>query len=76
MELAVVADQCRPDFLDVSLKKLPDDPDRGYYQLTVKVPPKRQYGTIVNGLVVLELKGPKPQRIRIPVTGQGGFGNR
>jgi hypothetical protein len=73
MELAVLADQSRPDFLEVSLKKLPDDPDRGYYQLTVRVPPKRQFGSIQNGLVVLEIKGPKPQRIRIPVTGKGEF---
>lgn len=73
MDLAVVAGQCEPDFLDVALKKLPDDPDRGYYQLTVKVPPERKYGPIVNGLVVLEIKGPKPQRIRIPVTGNGEF---
>jgi hypothetical protein len=73
VELAVVPGESRPDFLDVSLQKLPDDPDRGYYQLTVRVPPKRQFGTIQNGLVVLEIKGPKPQRIRIPVTGKGGF---
>jgi hypothetical protein len=73
MDLAVVPGECRPDFLEVSLKKLPDDPDRGYYQLTVKVPPKRQFGSILNGLVVLEIKGPKPQRIRIPVTGKGEF---
>lgn len=73
MELAVVAGESRPDYLKATLKKLPDDPDRGYYELTVQVPPKRQFGSIQNGLVVLEIKGPKPQKIRIPVTGKGEF---
>jgi hypothetical protein len=73
MELAVIPGESRPDFLQVSLTKLPDASDRGYYQLSVKVPPKQQFGAIQNGLVVLEIKGPKPQRIRIPVTGNGEF---
>lgn len=69
--LEVVAGAARPDFLDVSLKKLPDAGGRGQWQLTVRVPPNRVQGELVDGLVVLELKGPNPQRIRIPVRGRG-----
>jgi len=69
--LEVVAGAARPEFLDVSLKKLPDAGSRGQWQLTVRVPPNRVQGELTDGLVVLELKGPTPQRIRIPVRGRG-----
>jgi len=72
-ELEVVADQCRPDFLQVELTRLPPGPDRGYYEIKVTIPPQRQFGTIDRGVVVLQIKGPRPQRVRIPVTGTGGF---
>lgn len=69
--LEVVAGDTRPDFLDVTLKKLPDAGGRGQWQLTVRVQPGRLQGELTDGLVVLELKGPSPQRIRIPVRGRG-----
>jgi len=72
-ELEVVADQCRPEFLQVELTRLPPGPDRGYYEIKVTIPPQRQFGTIDRGVVVLQIKGPRPQRVRIPVTGTGGF---
>jgi hypothetical protein len=72
-ELEVVPGQCRPEFLKVELKRLPSGPDRGLYAVKVTVPPDRQFGAINNGVVVLQIKGPKPQRVRIPVTGSGGF---
>ncbi len=71
LPLEVVPGAARPDFLDVSLKKLPDAGPRGQWQLTVRVPPNRVQGELTDGLVVLELKGPNPQRVRIPVRGRG-----
>jgi len=71
LALEVVPGASRPEFLDVSLKKLPDAGTRGQWQLTVRVPPNRVQGELTDGLVVLELKGPNPQRIRIPVRGRG-----
>lgn len=68
--VAVVKDQCRPDFLDVKVTKEPPASDRGYHKLQVSVPPKARRGPW-NGVIVLEVKGPTPQRIRIPVRGQG-----
>lgn len=70
-ELAVVPDECVPKSLKVSLEKQPDRNGRGYYQITVTVPPNDQYGEISGGVVTLEVKGPNPQKIRIPVRGRG-----
>jgi hypothetical protein len=69
-ELSVVASQCEPKWLGVSLEKLPPSSDRGYYAITLTVPPGKEVRQW-NGLVVLELKGPQPRRIRIPVRGKG-----
>jgi hypothetical protein len=69
--LEVVPGAARPDFLGVTLKKLPDAAGRGQWQLTLRVPPGRLQGELTDGMVVLELKGPNPQRIRIPVRGRG-----
>ncbi|MDB5313595.1 MAG: hypothetical protein JWO38_7797 [Gemmataceae bacterium] len=71
IDLEVVRDQTRPEGLEVSLEKRPDQGDRGYYQLRVTVPPGKQEGAIRDGVVVLAVKGPTPQRFRIPVRGQG-----
>lgn len=71
VELAVVPGAARPDFLDVSLTKLPDAGGRGQWQLTVRVPPNRVSGELTGGLVVLELRGPNPVRVRVPVKGRG-----
>jgi hypothetical protein len=71
--LEVVPGSVRPDFLEASLKKLPDAGGRGQWQLTVRVPPTRVQGELTDGLVVLELKGPAQVRVRVPVRGRGVF---
>ena len=35
------------------------------------MPAKEQLGEILDGVVVLEAKGPNPLRLRVPVTGRG-----
>jgi hypothetical protein len=70
-EVVLVADETSPEFMKVELEKLPPDPDRGYYQIKIKVPPESKAGPW-SGVVALELKGPQPQRMRIPVRGKGG----
>lgn len=69
-ELVHVADPTTPDFLEISLEKQTDVTDRGYFRLKVTVPPGKKSGSW-SGFVVLEVKGPKPYRIRIPVRGNG-----
>ena len=73
VDLALAPDLTRPKFLQVSLKKLPDRGETGEYELTVKVPEREDaaIGEIAEGMVVLEVRGPHPQRIRIPVKGKG-----
>ncbi|MBP3955880.1 hypothetical protein J8F10_11345 [Gemmata sp. G18] len=75
MELALVEDECKPRFIKYELVKKEDRGGQGYYELKTTVPPGRQYGAIDNNaIVVVEVKGPKPQRIRIPVKGSGEQG--
>lgn len=70
-ELVLVKDDpALPEGLDVSLQKEHAAPDLAYYKLKVAVPPNAKSGAW-SGYVVLELKGPNPQRIRIPVRGNG-----
>lgn len=73
VDLALTPDLTRPKYLQVQLKKLPDREENGEYELTVKVPGREDaaIGEIVDGVVVLEVRGPSPQRIRIPVKGKG-----
>jgi len=73
IELAVVPGECRPDYLEVTLTKEPDRGDRGYYKGTVTVPKQRHQGEMRDAVVTLEVKGPTPQRFRIPVRGQGNL---
>jgi hypothetical protein len=68
-ELVQIPDPATPDFLKVVVEKQPSDGDRGYYRLKLTVPPGKGPGGAWNGLIALELKGPQPQRIRIPVRG-------
>ena len=49
----------------------PDIGDRGIYKLTVSIPAKEQYGEFKDAVVVLQTKGPNPQKLRIPVAGRG-----
>ncbi len=68
--LDVVREECSPKFVDIQLKKLPPASDRGYYELKVSIPRNNQTGAW-NGSIVLELKGPRPQRMAIPIRGTG-----
>lgn len=70
-ELVLVKDDpSMPEGLEVSLQKESAAPDLAYYKVKVAVPPNAKVGSW-NGYIVLELKGPNPQRIRIPVRGNG-----
>lgn len=69
-ELVEVPSLRSPEGFGVELKKLPPGLERGNYALIVTVPEKKFIGAW-NGTIVLELKGPNPQRIRIPVKGKG-----
>jgi hypothetical protein len=70
--LRLAPEECRPKFVAYQLTKLPAAPDYGYHELRVEIPKNSQAGTW-SGSVVLELAGPKPQRIRIPIRGAAKF---
>ncbi len=71
--LKVLTDDCRPEFLKVELEKLPAGADHGHYALKLVVLPESRTGAWTNGVIVLELQGPTPQRIRIPIRGAARF---
>jgi hypothetical protein len=71
MDLKVVPEECSPKFLKVSLEKQPDRNGRGHYKLAVQVPPGEQQGEINGGVVVLQIQGKNPQKVRFPVKGRG-----
>ncbi len=71
VELAVVTDQTVPDFMKVTLEKQPDLNGLGAYKIKLHIPENRQSGEIRDGVVVLEVKGPNPRRVRFPVKGFG-----
>lgn len=68
IELGVVKTECTPPGFGFDLEKQPARGDRGYYKLKVSVPPGQVFGA-TKGVVVLEVKGPNPQRMRIPFKG-------
>lgn len=73
--LALVPDPATPEFLQIKLEKYPADKvppgtELGYHYLKLTVPPGKKAGAW-GGAIVLEAKGPTPQRIRIPVRGSG-----
>jgi hypothetical protein len=70
-ELELVKAECEPSFMHVSLDKLNPASDRGYYSLIVQVEKESKAGPW-SGMIVLELKGKHPQRIRVQVLGKGG----
>ncbi len=75
MELAVVEAECKPRGFKYELVKKEDRGGQGYYDLLVTIPPKQQFGAIPpDAIVVIEVKGPNPQRIRIPLRGKGEQG--
>lgn len=69
-ELAWVQGQTVPKALKVELKRQPDRGTYGSWELKVTVPPNEAVGELTGAVVVLETKGPTPQRIRIPVSGR------
>lgn len=68
IDLTVVKAECTPPGFGFDLEKQPARGDRGYYKLKVTVPPGQVFGA-TKGVVVLEVKGPNPQRMRIPFKG-------
>jgi hypothetical protein len=72
IELALVKSECTPDYYTYELVKQPDRGSQGHYKLLITVPPGKQFGR-VRGEAVVEVKGPTPQRIRIPVRSSAGF---
>jgi len=74
--LELLKDQWRPHYLGIKLEKDANPPtaDRGYYSLTVTVPSSKQNAAVRpgtwSGEIVLEVKGPTNQRVRIPVKGR------
>ena len=71
LELVLVKDECRPAKFTYELEKQPARGGRGHYKLLISIP-SGQFGK-VRGEAVLEVKGPTPQRMRIPVIGSGSF---
>src|SRR6185312_4661891 len=71
VELEIVNELTQPKLLKVELTRQPDIGDRGIYKLTVSIPAKEQYGEFKDAVVVLQTKGPNPQKLRIPVAGRG-----
>lgn len=68
IELAVVREACEPKNCEFVLERQPPRGDRGHYKLKVTVPGGQVFGA-VKGFVVLDVKGPSPQRMRIPFKG-------
>jgi hypothetical protein len=71
VELSIVKELTQPKCLKIDLRKQTDNGERGSYKLRAVIPASEQLGEIRDGVVVLEAKGPNPQRMRIPVTGRG-----
>ncbi|MBY0513985.1 MAG: hypothetical protein K2P78_08760 [Gemmataceae bacterium] len=70
-ELVVVEGQQRPEFVKVTLDRQEPFGGKGLFKVRIQVPPGKQVGQITDGVIVLEKKGPTPQRIRIPLKGRG-----
>jgi hypothetical protein len=75
LDLDLLKAECRPAYLDVSLKSQGQKEGRGQWILTVTIPPNSLFGTLEDSFVVLATKDTTPRRIRIPVkasTSSGG----
>jgi hypothetical protein len=68
IELALVKEECKPDYYTYELVKVPDRDN--LYKLVISIKAGKQFGA-KSGEVVLEVKGPMAQRIRIPVRSRG-----
>lgn len=71
VELSLVRDETRPEYMQVDLEKQPNVSGRGSYKVKITIPANKQAGDISHGVVVLDVKGPSPRRVRIPVKGYG-----
>ena len=72
-ELELLREESKPEQVTYALEKRPESGGRGHYTLAVTVP-KNHFGG-VRGEVVLRVKGPNPQKMRIPVKGDGRYSN-
>lgn len=73
MELVIVKEESKqPAKFTYELEKQPDSNGQGHYKLFITIPEGKVYGK-VQGEVILEVKGPTPQRMKIPVSGSGSF---
>lgn len=71
-DVRVLRDESTPMKYGYALEKLPDVGTEGRYKLTITIPPGTTFGQI-KGEVVLEVQGPQPQKVRIPVSGSATF---
>jgi len=71
VEVKVLPDDSSPKKYRYELEKLPDAGAEGRYKLKIGIPP----GTFgqVRGEVVLEVQGPQPQKVRLPISGSATF---
>jgi hypothetical protein len=78
MVLTEVPSERSPRYLQVQLQRLPPSGARGRYELKLRVPSRTEQPEVeagrLNGVVVLEIQGAQPQRIRIPVRGEARVG--
>ncbi len=72
LDLEVVTAESHPKFLDATLSAPTAEPGRRAWTLKIAVPAELGFGTLPpDAVVVLRSKGPTPQRVRIPVQGNG-----
>lgn len=72
LQLELVSEEIAPNFLRVTLGEPVDRSGRRYWTLKIVVPPNAGAGSLPrDAAIVLRSKGPKPQKVRIPVQGQG-----
>lgn len=67
IELEVLPGESKPENFVYELERLPDNGNQGQYKLKITIP-KGQFGQ-VRGEIVLQVKGPSPQKMRIPLRG-------
>jgi len=76
LPVTLIKDGWTPKYLVVTLEQDPNPPsaDRGYHKLTIRVPSSKENALVRPGIwsgeIVLEVKGPTAQRIRIPIKGR------
>ncbi len=76
VELALVPGESKPDFMKLSLERVPGSADVTDYRVRITVPAGQGAGELpADSMVVFERKGPNPLRLRVPVKGRGVFRN-